>query len=362
MTELTSPNDLQKKINRVITKYSSPPCFKTSMNYLLTDCLCVFFVIVGTILLQEYMNPYILFLVYSATMGTICTGLWVLAHECGHGAFGRTRLQNDVVGYVLHSFLLVPYFSWRDSHHKHHKYCNHLTLGEVFVPSLKEELTLNVKLHHFLGDDVFSIYMVFTYLLFSWPVYLFTNVKGGRTQSDLKTKINPNKWKDHFHSGSQVMKKSWKIELSTIGCLTTIYLLTSSLGWASLFWYVGPYLVMNMWIIIYTWLHHTHPNIPHYGTDSFTFLKGALSTVDRPYPKIIDELHHHIGSTHVMHHLNYSIPHYRGEKCTEELRDVLGKYYNYDSTPIVKALFETARKCHYIHDITGIQTYKQLLS
>ncbi len=354
-------DNLQRKINRVIKKYSSPPCFKTSMTYLLTDCLRAFMVLAITIFLQQYMNPYILFLLYSVTMGTVCTGLWVLAHECGHGAFGSTRFQNDVVGYVLHSFLLVPYFSWKDSHRKHHKYCNHLTLDEVFVPLLKEEVGYYRTLHHYFGDNAFPIVKIFVQLVFGWPLYLFTNVAGGRTQSDLKTKIDPNRWSDHFHSGSQVMKKSWKVELSTMGCLTTIYLLTVSLGWDSLYWYAGPYLVVNMWTVVYTWLHHTHPNIPHYGKDSFTFLKGALSTVDRPYPRIIDEWHHHIGSTHVMHHLNYSIPHYRGKKCTEELRGVLGKYYNYDSTPILKALFETAQKCHYVDDVAGVQTYKRLL-
>eukprot|EP00962_Isochrysis_galbana_P041178 scaffold15037_cov112-Isochrysis_galbana.AAC.3 len=44
--------------------------------------------------------------------GINLTALWVLAHECGHGGFTDSRLVNDAVGFLLHSALLTPYFSW----------------------------------------------------------------------------------------------------------------------------------------------------------------------------------------------------------------------------------------------------------
>lgn len=44
--------------------------------------------------------------------GALGTGLWVIAHECGHGAFSESRQLNDFVGLVVHSVLLVPYYSW----------------------------------------------------------------------------------------------------------------------------------------------------------------------------------------------------------------------------------------------------------
>ena len=36
----------------------------------------------------------------------------MIAHECGHQAFSKWQPVNDGVGLVLHSCLLVPYFSW----------------------------------------------------------------------------------------------------------------------------------------------------------------------------------------------------------------------------------------------------------
>ena len=47
--------------------------------------------------------------VYAFAAGTVATGLWVIAHECGHRAFSDSNTVNDAVGLVLHSALLVPY-------------------------------------------------------------------------------------------------------------------------------------------------------------------------------------------------------------------------------------------------------------
>lgn len=51
-------------------------------------------------------------LAYAVVEGTIATGIWVLGHECGHKAFSDNDLLNDLLGYILHTPLLVPYFSW----------------------------------------------------------------------------------------------------------------------------------------------------------------------------------------------------------------------------------------------------------
>ena len=54
-----------------------------------------------------------IWLAYGAATGTVATGMWVIAHECGHGAFSDNRRLQDAVGYFLHSLMLVPYFSWQ---------------------------------------------------------------------------------------------------------------------------------------------------------------------------------------------------------------------------------------------------------
>jgi len=62
--------------------------------------------------------------------------------------------------------------------------------------------------------------------------------------------------------------------------------------------YFLPYAFVNVWLVLYTWLQHTDTDIPHYADDEWNFVKGALSTVDRPYGPVLNFLHHGIGSTH----------------------------------------------------------------
>ena len=106
-----------------------------------------------------------------------------------------------------------------------------------------------------------------------------------------------------------------------------------------------PYLVINMWLTTYTWLQHTNTDIPHFSNETWTWSKGALQTVDRPYGPILNLLHHGIGSTHVCHHVNSSIPHYNAWHGTKLLRQKFPDLVRYDSTPIHQALWNIATRC-----------------
>jgi hypothetical protein len=57
--------------------------------------------------------------------------LQVVAHECGHQAFSKWQAVNDAVGLVTHSLLLVPYYSWKHSHRRHHSNTGSVSRDEV---------------------------------------------------------------------------------------------------------------------------------------------------------------------------------------------------------------------------------------
>lgn len=106
-----------------------------------------------------------------------------------------------------------------------------------------------------------------------------------------------------------------------------------------------PYLVVNFWLVLYTWLQHTDVDVPHYDKNDWNYIKGAFHTIDRPYGKILNFLHHNIGSTHVAHHVNPTIPHYHAKEVTEILKNKYPDLYLYDPTPIHKALWRVATSC-----------------
>jgi len=309
--------------------------------------------------------------VYAFWQGTALTGWWVLAHECGHGGFSNYRLLNDTVGWVLHSFLLVPYFSWQYSHSKHHANTNSLINGESHVPETREDLE-KVGLswfHDTFGEDVFAIWQLFSHLVVGWPAYLLFNATGGRKLKgvELQKPVPFPDIVDHFRPNSPLFPEAWKgrIALSTLGCALTLF----ALGWAGRSFgfacvavhYLAPYMWCNFWLVLYTWLQHTDPEIPHYGDGEWNFLRGALCTIDRPYG-IFDWMHHYIGSTHVCHHIFSKLPCYHAVEATAHLKAFLEPHglYNYDATPWPIAAWKVAKTCHCVEGVDGVQYYKPL--
>lgn len=137
---------------------------------------------------------------YGFFTGLFATGLWVVAHECGHQAFSESKFINNTVGWILHSGLGVPYHSWRITHAKHHASTGHMTQDQVFVPPTRSDLGLppldlsredrlgsrvteDVKkeLWEALGDSpIGAVLGSATYLLGGWPAYIITNASGQR--------------------------------------------------------------------------------------------------------------------------------------------------------------------------------------
>jgi len=313
---------------------------------------------------------------YAFWMGCILTGHWVLAHECGHGAFSPSQTWNDIVGFIVHQFLLVPYFAWQYTHAKHHRRTNHLTDGESHVPSTGAENGLGPNneresfyavLHEAMGDGAFAAWQVWSHLAIGWPLYLLGLASTGKR--DHKGQPLAGRIADHFRTDSPMFpgKVSTKIGMSTSGVILQIaalayLMLPSQLGpMPVILWYWNPYFFVNAWLVLYTWLQHNDPTVPHYGEGEWTWVRGALSTIDRPYG-IFDFFHHRIGSTHVAHHLFHEMPHYNALEATHALKAYLEPkgLYNYDPTPWYKAMWRIGKTCHYVEGETGIQYYKSM--
>mmetsp|Transcript_22920 Transcript_22920/g.34748 ORF Transcript_22920/g.34748 Transcript_22920/m.34748 type:complete len:422 (-) Transcript_22920:2272-3537(-) len=311
---------------------------------------------------------------YAFWMGSILTGHWVLAHECGHGAFSPSQDFNDFIGFILHQALLVPYYAWQYTHAKHHRRTNHLNDGESHVPSTKEDNGLGENLerntfyavwHEAMGDGAFAAFQIWSHLFLGWPLYLLGLASTGRL--DVHGKPLDGRISDHFRPSSPMFpeKISFKIALSTAGVVATLgflgYLMYTVGVVPVICWYWGPYTITNAWLVLYTWLQHTDPSIPHYGEGEWTWVRGALSTIDRDYG-IFDFFHHRIGSTHVLHHLFHECPFYNAWEATQAVKAFLEPkgLYNYDPTPWPVAMWRIARTCHYVEDTTGIQYLKSL--
>ena len=103
-----------------------------------------------------------------------------------------------------------------------------------------------------------------------------------------------------------------------------------------------PYLVFCGWLDLVTYLHHTNAALPWYRGSEWSWLRGALSTVDRRYG-IFEKIHHDAGC-HVVHHLFPTIPHYRLREAAAAVRPLLGAHYRAAETGIWRALRDALPK------------------
>ena len=304
-----------------------------------------------------------LWLFYAVVTGTVAGGCWVIAHECGHRAFHPNPRVEAGVGFVLHSLLLVPYFSWQRSHAVHHANCNHLEAGETHVPPRSDSSSgrFVVAVRQHLGNSLYGVVSLFTHLVLGWPLYLMFGVAGGEDYGSLSSHFTT---AAPFRNGRRrLFPDSFRhlMVVSNLGLLAMVAaLVLTSIHFSParvLLVYGLPYLVINAWLVAYTWLQHTDTNIPHFSTKDWNWAKGALQTVDRPYGPLLNLLHHGIGSTHVCHHINPRIPHYNAWYASALLKNSFPELVLYDPTPIHKALWRIATRCNVVSQRGGIGGY-----
>ncbi|ODV95766.1 hypothetical protein PACTADRAFT_49219 [Pachysolen tannophilus NRRL Y-2460] len=362
------PDYTIKDILSAIPKHCYERRLWQSLHYVVRDILaCVILSKIGFTLIPMVENQLVRFVLWgvlSYSIGLFYFGLWILAHECGHGAFSDYTSVNDTVGWFLHSYLLVPYFSWKFSHSKHHKATGHLTRDMVFVPySKKEYLEAKGKSKISEVTEETPIVTFFTLIfqqLGGLHLYLLTNATG-QPHPDHSAL-----GRSHFNPSSPIFEKNdyWYIILSDIGMISTftvVYLWYKTFGGFSVLinWFI-PWLWTNHWLVFVTFLQHTDPTMPHYDAEEWTFAKGAAATIDRNFGFIGQHIFHDIIETHVLHHYVSRIPFYNAREATREIKKVMGEHYRYDGENMWKSLWKVARSCQFVEGDNGVRMFRNI--
>ncbi|KAF2091298.1 oleate delta-12 desaturase [Saccharata proteae CBS 121410] len=355
-------------LKRAIPSHCFEPTVAKSMGYLVRDILCTLVLGYAALHIHHFSSVHVrfaLWALYSFAQGCIFTGLWIIAHECGHGAFSKHARLNDAVGWLVHSFLLVPYYSWKISHARHHRFTGHVEKDLVFSPQtatgLAAKLRVAVEQLDELAEDtpfVSAIKLLFHQLL-GWQTYLLLNVSAGK-ESQLRGQPNTYLQRaSHFDPWSAIFLPSQAhlIIISDVGLAltgTALYLAATRLlhSWSTVFLLYGlPYFWVHHWLIAITYLHHTHPSVPHYADTNWSFTKGNLCTVDRDFGFIGRVFFHDIIDTHVVHHLFPKIPFYHAHEATRAIVPLLGDNYHEDkSASFVGSLWTTFRHCNWVEE------------
>uniref|UniRef100_A0ACD5X0H3 Uncharacterized protein n=1 Tax=Avena sativa TaxID=4498 RepID=A0ACD5X0H3_AVESA len=317
-----------------------------SMSYVLRDVL----VVLGLAAAAARVDSWLVWPLYWAAQGTMFWALFVLGHDCGHGSFSSNKKLNSVVGHILHSSILVPYNGWRISHRTHHQNHGHVEKDESWHP-------LPQRLYNSLDNMTKKLRFSLPFPMLAFPLYLFVRTPGKKgSHFDPNSDVFlPNEKKDVLTSTA-----SW---LAMIGVLAGLTFAMGPLKMLKL--YAIPYVIFVMWLDFVTYLHHHghEDKLPWYRGKEWSYLRGGLTTLDRDYGLINNNIHHDIG-THAIHHLFPQIPHYHLVEATEAAKPVLGKYYKEPekSAPLpfhlLGVLSRSMKSDHYVSD-TGDVVYYQ---
>lgn len=291
--KLATPRDW----NSVLKNYREPSTQRSVFELTLT---ALAFVVFWILMWGSLELSYILTLVLAIPTAGFLVRLFLIQHDCGHGAFFRRRLANNWVGRVIGTLTLTPFDYWRRSHNIHHATSGNLEhrgIGDIQTLTVSEYLSL-------------SRWQKFCYRLYRHPLFLFGIAPAYLFLLQYRLPIG-------------LMLDGWLPWLSTMLTNLSIGAIVVTMIWVV---GVGPFLLVQLPIILLAssmgvWLFYVqHQFEETYWSEGEDWnIKDAALGGSSHYdlPGILRWFTANIGVHHV-HHLSSRIPFYR---LSQVLRD-----------------------------------------
>ena len=105
----------------------------TSIGLFLAACAAMYWVL---------QFSYLLPLALAIPAGALLVRVFIIQHDCGHGAFFASRRVNDALGMFCSLMTLTPYANWRQQHARHHGNWNNLDRRQAGADIYSTCLTL----------------------------------------------------------------------------------------------------------------------------------------------------------------------------------------------------------------------------
>ena len=124
----------------ILNRYRAPSHMRSAFELLVT---VIPFILLWAAAWACLRWSYWLSLAVAVPAAGFLVRLFMIQHDCGHGAFFRQRLANDWTGRIIGVLTLTPYDHWRRSHAVHHSSSgnlDHRGIGDVTTLTVGEYL------------------------------------------------------------------------------------------------------------------------------------------------------------------------------------------------------------------------------
>ncbi len=256
-------------------------------------------------------------LLLSIPASGILMRLFIIQHDCGHGAFFKSKRANHAVGWLISVLSFTPYGYWRDAHNRHHANSGNLTkrgMGGVDTLTVEEFKRLtprNKALYKFYRHPL-------TLLVFGPPVYFLLLQR-------LPMDAGPMPYTEVYFGmkGPRIWQSVMLLNLALVvfygalafflGGLATLIVIAPTVSLAG---------VAGSWLF---YVQHQYEDAYWAERKDWSYNAAALlGSSHYDLPRILQWFTGNIGLHHI-HHLCSLIPNYRLQEC-------------YDASPELQAL------------------------
>jgi len=227
--------------------------------------------------------------------GAFLVRIFIIFHDCGHGSFFKSRVANDIVGFITGMLTFTPFYQWRWDHAVHHATSGHLDkrgTGDLWTLTVEEYLASS-RWRRFSYRLVRNPFLLFVIA----PVFVFLV-------------------KQRFPSPGANKRERESVHWMNLA------LLGMAVGLSAIFGIV-PYLIIQVTALTVAatlgfWLfyiQHQFEGVYWEREEQWDYTAAALKGSSfYKLPRILQWFSGNIGYHHI-HHLSARIPNYNLERC-----------------------------------------------
>jgi acyl-lipid omega-6 desaturase (Delta-12 desaturase) len=229
--------------------------------------------------------------------GGLLVRIFIIFHDCGHGSFFKSRMANDVTGFIAGVLNFTPYYHWRWEHAIHHASSGDLDrrgTGDVWTMTVKEYRSSSRWRR--LGYRTVRHPLV---LLFVAPFYLFVV-------------------RERFSTKGASPRDRRSVWWMNLAIATMIGGLVFAFGWKNYLLVQATVTLVGGAIGVWMfYVQHQFEDTYWERRDGWDFTAAALhGSSFYKLPAILQWFTGNIGFHHI-HHLSSRIPNYNLQRCHE---------------------------------------------
>ncbi|MCF8224637.1 MAG: fatty acid desaturase [Bacteroidales bacterium] len=280
---------------KVVGKYNKPDIRKSIWQ--IVNSLIPYIVLWYLMYLSLEIS-YFLTLGLSILAAGFLVRIFIIFHDCGHGAFFKSKKTNKIIGTFMGSLVFTPYDRWHKDHAIHHSNVGNLDergIGDVMTLTVEEykKLKWGKKLYYRLYRNPAILFGVAPILLF---VVWFRFILKSMTRN-VRNSVHISNLIIVALAGGLILLMGWKAFL--LIQLPVIYIATS----------------VGVWLF---YVQHQFDGVIWTRDEEWDYMKMALEGSSYlKLPKVLQWFSGNIGFHHI-HHLSPKIPNYNLEKCHKE--------------------------------------------